>query len=231
MTDGAPGVQTPRALVLDVDGTLLDTVYLHVMAWWEAFRDAGHRVSCVDVHRAIGLPSADLVAALLGGPDEAVVAGHDERWKPLRERCDPFHRVPDLLRLVASRGVRVVYCTSGSPEDVADFREKIGVDDVVAAAVGTDEVERGKPAPDIVQLALREVGVAPRDAVMVGDTTYDVRAARAAGVACIGLLCGGIGERELQDAGAAAVYANPSHLLQELERSPVGRLLDSVQKA
>ncbi|MEX2290614.1 MAG: HAD family hydrolase [Mycobacteriales bacterium] len=215
----------PTALVLDVDGTLLDTVYLHVIAWWEAFRDAGYEVSCFDIHRAIGRSSGDLVQTLVGRSDEQVVDGHAEKWAPLRERCIPFHAVPELIRTCAGRGTKVVYCTSGSPGDVADFREKIGCDDVVSAVVDSSDVEHSKPAPDIVRAALDAVGVAPDNAVMLGDTVYDVRAAGAAGVPCIGLMCGGIGERELQEAGAAAVYGNPSELLQDLERSPVGRLL------
>ncbi len=79
MTQPAPHVNAPRALVLDVDGTLLDTVYLHVVAWWEAFRDAGHVVSGFDIHRAIGLGSGDLVETLLGEPDQAGVDGHAEK--------------------------------------------------------------------------------------------------------------------------------------------------------
>jgi HAD superfamily hydrolase (TIGR01549 family) len=213
------------ALVLDVDGTLLDTVYLHVIAWWEAFRDAGYEVSCFDIHRAIGMGSDELVEKLVGKADEKAVEGHAEKWAPLREQCIPFHQVPELIRTAAARGMQVVYCTSGSPEDVDDFRAKIGCDDVVAAVVNSGDVEQSKPAPDIVRAALDAVGVAPEDAVMLGDTVYDVRAANAAGVACIGLMCGGIGERELQEAGAAAVYGNPSELLQDLDASPVGRLL------
>jgi HAD superfamily hydrolase (TIGR01509 family) len=219
------------ALILDVDGTLLDTVYLHVIAWWEAFRDAGYEVSCFDIHRAIGMGSDELVEELVGKADEKAVEGHSEKWAPLREQCIPFHQVPELIRTAASRGMQVVYCTSGSPEDVDDFRAKIGCDDVVAAVVNSGDVEQSKPAPDIVRAALDAVGVAPEDAVMLGDTVYDVRAANAAGVACIGLMCGGIGERELQEAGAAAVYGNPSELLQDLDASPVGRLLQPADPA
>jgi HAD superfamily hydrolase (TIGR01549 family) len=229
MTHPAPDVNAPEhaptALVLDVDGTLLDTVYLHVIAWWEAFRDGGYEVSGFDIHRTIGRGSKDLVETLVGTADEACVEAHAEKWAPLREKCLPFHDVPELIRTCADRGMKVVYCTSGSPEDVEDFRAKIGCDDVVAASVNSGDVEQSKPAPDIVQAALDAVGVAPENAVMLGDTVYDVRAARAAGVPCIGLMCGGIGEQELREAGAAAVYGNPSELLQDLERSPVGRLL------
>ena len=227
MTQPAPDVNAPVALVLDVDGTLLDTVYLHVLAWWEAFMAGGYEVSGFDVHRAIGRGSEDLVETLIGKADAKVVDGHAERWAPLREKCIPFHQVPELIRTCAGRGIRVVYCTSGAPEDVEEFRAKIGCDDVVSAVVNSGDVEQSKPAPDIVRAALEAVGVRPENAVMVGDTVYDVRAAKAAGVACIGLMCGGIGERELQEAGAVAVYGNPSELLQDLDASPIGRLLGS----
>ena len=214
-----------RALILDLDGTLVDTVYAHVIAWWESFLDAGHEVSCFDIHRAIGLGSSALVQSLIGRSDDQVVAGHSERWPPLRQHCQPFHKVPDLLRNAASQGLSLVFCTSGDSDDTADFRAKIGCDDIAAAVVTSSDVEHGKPAPDIVRAALEAVGASASDAVMLGDTVYDVRAAAAAGVACIGLMTGGIGREELQDAGAAAVYGNPSELLDDLAGSPAGRLL------
>ena len=99
-----------------------------------------------------------------------------------------------------------------------------GCDDVVAAVVSSADVQQSKPAPDIVRAALDAVGVAPEDAVMVGDTVYDVRAAEAAGVACIGLMCGGIGESELLEAGAVAVYGNVSELYEDLDDSPLATL-------
>ena len=227
MTQPAPDSSSgqPTALILDVDGTLLDTVYLHVIAWWEAFMDGGHEVSGFDIHRAIGRGSDDLVETLIGQSDQSLVDAHAKNWEPLREKCIPFHDVPELIRTCAGRGMKVVYCTSGAPEDIEDFREKIGCDDVVAAAVNSGDVDQSKPAPDIVQAALDAVGVAPENAIMLGDTVYDIRAAKAAGVECIGLMCGGIGERELQEAGAVAVYGNPSELLQDLDASPVARLL------
>ena len=220
-----PAARPDTALILDVDGTLLDTVYLHVIAWWEAFMDGGHEVSGFDIHRAIGRGSDDLVETLIGKADESLVEAHAKNWEPLREKCIPFHDVPEFIRTCADRGMKVVYCTSGAPEDIEDFRSKIGCDDVVAAAVNSGDVEQSKPAPDIVQAALDAVGVAPENAIMLGDTVYDIRAANAAGVPCIGLMCGGIGERELQEAGAAAVYGNVSELLQDLDASPVGKLL------
>ena len=215
----------PAAVILDVDGTLLDTVYLHVIAWWESFREAGHQVSCFDIHRAIGMGSSELVEKLVGEADEKVVEGHSEKWAPLREHCTTFHDVPEMIQKISGMGLKVVYATSGSEEDTADFRERIGCDDYVDAVVSSEDVEESKPAPAIVRLALKEAGVEPDRAVMVGDTVYDVRAAAAAGVPCIGLVCGGISEQELKEAGAAAVYGNPSELLQDLDNSPIGALL------
>ena len=216
--------RTPAAVLLDVDGTLLDTNYLHVIAWWESFMARGHEVSCFDIHRAIGRGSQDLVETLLGEPDDAVADGHEERWGQLRPRMIPFHGAADLARACAARGLRVVLATSGTPEDVADFRAKLGIDDVVHAVVNSGDVEHSKPAPDIILAALEAAGVTADRAVMVGDTVYDVRAARAAGVACICVLAGGIAEGELQPEGPAAVYGNVAELLEGLADSPLGTL-------
>ncbi len=213
---------TPPALLLDVDGTLLDTVYLHVTAWWRAFEENGHRVSCFDVHRAIGRGSEDLVETLLGHADDAVVAAHTTHWEEVRDRCHPFHGVQELIREVAGRGIRVVLATSGSEDDTRVFRDKLGCDDVLHAVVSSGDVEHAKPAPDIVLAALEAAGCGPQDAVMVGDTVYDVRAAAAAGVRCLGVLAGGIGEQELRDAGAHDVYGNVQELLDRLDGSAVG---------
>jgi phosphoglycolate phosphatase-like HAD superfamily hydrolase len=205
---------TLQAVLFDLDGTLVDTNYLHVHAWWEAFREQGHQVSGFDIHRAIGLPSADLVRTLLGEDDEAVVEGHSTRWAELRPGVQAFHRAGDLLRACADKGWKVVWATSGSPEDIEVIRKVLDADDAIHAVVGSADVDRGKPHPDVVQKALD--GIDPADAVMLGDTVWDVRAAGAAGVRCIGVLAGGIGEKELRDAGAAAVVGNPADLLADL---------------
>ncbi|MDP9497403.1 MAG: HAD family hydrolase [Actinomycetota bacterium] len=219
MTDSA------AAVVFDVDGTLLDTNYLHVIAWWESFLAEGHEVSCFDIHRTIGRSSEELVEVLLGRADEKVVKGHSERWAPLRERMIPFHGAADLVRACADRGLKVVWATSGSPEDVEDFKARLACDDAVTAIVNSGDVENSKPAPDIVLAALDAAGVAPERAVMIGDTVYDVRAARAAGTQSIGLLGGGIGEQELRQEEPTAVYGNCAELLADLDASPIGRLL------
>ncbi|MDT7546835.1 MAG: hypothetical protein QOE99_2945 [Actinomycetota bacterium] len=214
MTEPAPSAaDTPGAVLFDVDGTLVDTVYQHVLAWWEAFTEAGHRVSGYDIHRAIGRGSDDLVESLIGAPDEALTDAHADKWGDLRARTTAFHQVPELLRHCTDRGLRVVLCTSGEGADLDFFVTAIGGDGPVHAIVSSEDVEQSKPSPQIVQKAVEAAGVPPERCVMVGDTVYDARAAVAAGVRAIGVLCGGIGETELREAGAAQVYGNPSELL------------------
>lgn len=222
MTEPAPvAADTPGAVLLDVDGTLVDTVYQHVVAWWEAFAEGGHAVSCFDIHRAIGRGSADLVRSLLGEVDEATTSAlteaHSAKWGRLRERTTAFHQVPELLRACTGRGLRVVLCTSGEEADLGFFLRAIGGDGPVHAIVSSADVEQSKPDPEIVRKAVEAAGVPAARCVMVGDTVYDMRAAKAAGVPGIGVMCGGIGRQELVDAGATAVHGNPSELLAALD--------------
>ena len=223
--NGAAMADSPAAVLFDVDGTLLDTNYLHVMAWWESFLAAGEEVSFFDIHRNIGRGSDDLVKTLLGREDGAIVQGHSDRWEPLRKRMIPFHRAAELLRECDRRGLRVVLATSGSPDDVEDFKAKLDCDDAVYAIVNSGDVEQSKPDPAIVRAALQAGGVSADRAVMVGDTVYDIRAAKAAGVQAVGLLGGGISEQELRQDEPAAVFGNCSALLDGLEDSPIGALL------
>lgn len=215
---------TPAAVLLDVDGTLVDTNYLHVTAWWEAFLDHGHVVACADVHRALGRGSEDLVKTLIGRAEPSVVDGHAQRWAELRKRMQPFPGAAALIRACADRGLRVVWATSGSEEDLEDVKRVLQVDDVVHAIVSSADVRRSKPHPDIVQAALEAAGVTAQRAIMVGDTVYDIRAAAAAGVSCIALTAGGIGSDELRAEGPAAVYRDCVTLLDDLEASPIGAL-------
>jgi HAD superfamily hydrolase (TIGR01549 family) len=218
MTEPAPSAaDTPGAVLFDVDGTLVDTVYQHVLAWWEAFAEGGHAVSCFDIHRAIGRGSDDLVKSLIGESDESLTEAHSKKWADLRDRCTAFHQVPELLAACEERGMRVVLCTSGEGADLDFFVKAIGGDEHVHAIVSSEDVEQSKPSPEIVQKAVEAAGVPADRCVMIGDTVYDIRAAKGAGVRGVGVLCGGIGETELREAGATAVYGNPSELLGSLD--------------
>lgn len=215
-----------RAAVFDVDGTLVDTNHLHVVTWWEAFRQAGHDVPMHAVHRAVGLGSTDLIAHLLGdGRDEEqdaeLSAAHKALYGQYFDRLPALPKAGELLRRLHSDGWRVVLATSASGAELGALRRAIDADEAIAGTASADDVARGKPAPEPVELALELAGVPASRAVFVGDTVWDMRAGAKAGVRCVGLLCGGIPRADLEEAGAGAVYDDPADLLGRLTGSPL----------
>lgn len=215
-----------RAAVFDVDGTLVDTNHLHVTTWWEAFRQAGHRVPMHAVHRAVGLGSGDLVAHLLGDDrdtdeDARISAAHKALYGQYFDRLPALRDAGQLLRRLHDDGWTVVLATSASGAELSALRRAIDADDVIAATASADDVEEGKPAPEPVEHALELAGAPAEGAVFVGDTVWDMRAGRRAGVRCVGVLCGGIPRADLLEAGAEAVYADPAELLASLPDSPL----------
>ncbi|MFC9294011.1 HAD family hydrolase [Streptomyces sp. NPDC057011] len=218
-----------RAALFDVDGTLADTNHLHVVSWWEALHQAGHRVPMHAVHRAIGLPGEDLLDHLLGedrdhSDDDRMSAAHDTLYATYFDRLPAFDSAAELLRALAKAGWKVLLVTSAKDRELEALREAIGADDVITDTATSDDVEQGKPAPDPVRHALELAEVPPERAVFVGDSVWDMKAARRAGVAVVGLLCGGIPRGDLEEAGAAAVYRDPADLLAGLDTSPFSRL-------
>jgi HAD superfamily hydrolase (TIGR01509 family) len=213
------------AVLFDVDGTLVDTNYLHVVAWWHAFRAFGHDVSMTDVHRTVGQGSERLVESLLGRADDGIAGAHSDFYSAHFYELRAFPDAGDLMRACKKAGHRVVLATSASEKEAKHLTDAIGADDAIDAVTTKDDAHSSKPAPDIVETALRKAGVAPSDAVFVGDTVWDVEAAARAGLPCLGVLSGGISEGELRDAGAITVHRDVAHLLTELDASPIGELL------
>ncbi|WP_433570613.1 HAD family hydrolase [Streptomyces sp. CA-251247] len=218
-----------RAAVFDVDGTLADTNHLHVTAWWEAFRQSGHRVEMWDIHQALGLPSRQLVARLLGDDrdtdgDDAVITAHKVLYATFFDRIAPLERAPDLLRELAESGWKVVLATSAAGDELAALRHAIDADDAITATTSADDVQQGKPAPEPVERALELAGVSADRAVFIGDSVWDMKAATAANVVGVGLLSGGISRADLETAGARAVYRNPADLLEQLGSSPIANI-------
>lgn len=215
-----------RAAVFDVDGTLVDTNHLHVVTWWEAFRQAGHRVPTHALHRAIGLGSTDLIAHVLGEDrdedrDAGLSAAHKALYGQYFDRLPALRDAGALLRRLHEDGWKVVLATSASGTELAALRRALDADEAITATASADDVEEGKPAPEPVEHALELAGVPAERAVFVGDTVWDMRAGRRAGVRCVGVLCGGIPRSDLEEAGAQAVYDGPAHLLADLEDSPL----------
>ncbi|MGV9456259.1 HAD family hydrolase [Streptomyces sp. NPDC003635] len=215
-----------RAAVFDVDGTLVDTNHLHVATWWEAFRQAGHRVPMHAIHRAVGLGSDDLIAHLLGDDrdkdrDEELSAAHKTLYGQYFDRLPPLADAGRLLRRLHQDGWTVVLATSAGGAELGALRRAIDADDAITATASADDVEQGKPAPEPVEHALDLAGETAERAVFVGDTVWDMRAGARAGVRCVALLCGGIPRADLEEAGAEAVYDDPAHLLAALAKSPL----------
>ncbi|MFJ2055827.1 HAD family hydrolase [Streptomyces sp. NPDC087908] len=214
-----------RAALFDVDGTLVDSNALHVVAWWEGLRQGGHDVPTHAVHRAIGLPGAKLLDHLLGGDrdrseDERLSAAHDALYGAWFERLRAFEGAGDLLRTLARSGWQVVLVTSAKDRELQALRAALDADDAIVATATSDDVAEGKPAPDPVEHALSLVGAAAERSVFVGDSVWDMKAARHASVVPVGLLCGGIPRADLGEAGAAAVYDDAADLLRHLGTAP-----------
>jgi HAD superfamily hydrolase (TIGR01509 family) len=219
---------TPAAVLFDVDGTLVDSNYLHAVCWWEAFSQAGHDVPMAGIHRSIGMGSGQLLDALLPADrdrdgDAGLRSAHGALYATYWSRQRPLPGAADLLRACKKRGLRVVLASSADAREFAALRAALDADDAIDEATSSAEVERSKPAPDLVRVALDKARVPRNAAVFVGDTVWDVQACGTAGVPCIGLLSGGISRAELLDAGAAEVYQGPGELLGALPRSILGR--------
>ncbi|GAA4286613.1 HAD family hydrolase [Georgenia daeguensis] len=220
-------ISGPGAVLLDADGTLVDSNYLHVDAWSRAFAEVGHPVDAWRIHRCIGMGSELLVPELLG-EDAAQDVGdrardlHADHYGRTADRLRRLDGVAELVRALHERGQRVVVSTSASPDELEHLRKVLDVDvDGVTAAA---DVEEAKPAPDLVRAALAKAGVPAERAVFVGDAVWDVKACGRAGVPCVGVLTGGISADELTGAGAVAVYRSVAELGERLDDSPLARL-------
>ena len=217
-----------RAALFDVDGTLVDTNYLHAVTWWEAFAQAGHVVPMAEIHRAIGMGSGLMLDKLLPqdrdkGDDADIRAAHSALYATYRSRLRPLPGAADLLRVCKRQGLAVVLASSADEPEFNMLRAVLDAEDAIDAATFSGDVEASKPAPDLVQVALDKAGVSAGEAVFTGDTVWDVQACQKAGVPCIGLLSGGISRDELTSAGAAEVYPGPGDLLASLGESLLAR--------
>lgn len=213
------------AVLLDVDGTLADTVWLHTVAWKEAFRRAGVDVASHRIHPLVGMGADRLVAEIVGAADERIADLHLEEHLARRDLIRPLPGARALVRLLHERGARSVLATSASGEELDVLRTALDVDDWVAGWTSSDDAERSKPDPDIFAAALELVGGPDTPAVVVGDTRWDVEAGRALDLPVVGLTTGGAREAELRAAGAVEVCADPVALTAAVADGLVERLV------
>jgi HAD superfamily hydrolase (TIGR01509 family) len=217
------------AVLLDIDGTLIESNYLHIDAWDRAFVAVGHPVDVWRIHRSIGMDSAKLLEHLLGA-DAAERVGddakelHKEYYLAASERLRTLPGARELLAALAERGHAVVLATSAPEDELEVLLEVLKADKHLHAQTSSGDVDTAKPDPDIIKSALEKASVDPAQAVMVGDSVWDVKASLRTGVQCIGLLSGGFGAEELREAGAAVIYDDVADLLEHLDESPIGQL-------
>src|SRR3712207_3176247 len=218
---------SPRIAVLDVDGTLVDTNYQHALAWYRAFRSLGETFPVWRIHRLIGMGGDQLVEAIGGGELEQRIGGRArEGWAEEGDAAPPgvapLPGARDLLVGLRERGHRVVLASSGKPHHVDRYLDLLDARDVAEAWTTSGDVEVTKPEPDLLQVALRKLGE-PEDArsVVVGDSVWDVEAAKTAGMPAVVVRSGGFGDDELRGGGAGALFDTPGDLLAGLDRTPL----------
>jgi len=214
-----------RAAILDVDGTLVDTNYHHALCWYRALRERGIAVPLWRLHRHVGMGGDKYVAAVAGEEvEEEHGDGLRDRWEELfDEQLDGIVPLPGARELVSElkeRGLVVVLASSSISAHLEGFLDLLEVRDVADAWTTKDDVDESKPSPDLVEAALEKAGT--RDAVMVGDTPWDCRAAAKAGIGTITVRSGGFPDEELREAGALGIYDDADELRRRLDETPLG---------
>jgi HAD superfamily hydrolase (TIGR01509 family) len=214
----------PPAAILDIDGTLVDTNYQHAMSWYMAFRQHDVVLPVWRIHRHIGMGGDQLVAAVAGDEVEErcgddIRAAEGALYLASIQSTSVLEGARELIEDLKRDGRQVVLASSAKPREVDHYLDLLDARELVDGWTTSGDVERTKPEPDLVHAALDQLGT--DDAVMVGDTPWDVEAAEKAGVPTVAVLTGGFSEQELRDAGAAAVFTSIKALREELASTPL----------
>jgi HAD superfamily hydrolase (TIGR01549 family) len=215
-----------EAALLDVDGTLVDTNYQHALAWYRAFRRHGIVLPVWRIHRAIGMGGDQLVPALAGDDVERdrgdeIRAERDALYAESIDEVEPVDGSRELIVELKERGLRVVLASSSPEDELEHYLGQLGARDLADAWTTNEDVEATKPAPDLVRAALEKAGT--REALMIGDTRWDVEAAAKVGVKTVCVVTGGWSRQELEEAGAVAVFESVDELRRRLDETPLGR--------
>jgi HAD superfamily hydrolase (TIGR01509 family) len=222
-----------RGVLFDVDGTLIDSSYIHTVSWWGAFRQQGYDVPMASIHRHVGMGGDRLVDSLLPeGRDRAldpeILASHGalyaSHWPSLRA----LDGAKDLLAQCHAGGLAVALASSARRKDLEVMKSILDAEAYIDAATSANDAKNSKPAPDILVAALKAIDVQAADAIYIGDAVWDMQAAAALEIPAIGVTCGGVSAGELRDAGAVEIYDGPRDLLRNLPSSALGRLLAST---
>ncbi len=220
----------PTTVVLDIDGTLVDTNYQHAIAWHRALRAHDYAVQLWQIHRHIGMGGDQIVTALIGeeaerGDGDAIREEEGNAYGELIGEVQAMHGASELLRELREDGAKTILASSAKADEVEHYVDLLSAGGLVEGWTSSADVERTKPHPDLVHAALEKVGC-DGPAVMVGDSTWDVKAAKAAGIPTLAVLTGGFSEEELREAGAAEVFESIGALRKD--RGALSRLAVAV---
>lgn len=228
---GAPAMV--KAVIFDVDGTLVDSVDAHAQAWVDVFREFGHEIAFDSVRGQIGKGGDQLLPVFLDEREMEAKgkAINQRRGKIVKRRylptIKPFPEVSALLRRIRADGTRIVLASSAKADELQAYKKIAGIEGLIDAETSSDDAERSKPEPDIFHVAMEKLGgIAADEVIVVGDTPYDAEAAGKAELRTVGVLCGGFSEESLRQAGCIAIYRDPADLLAEYDHSPLQRHCD-----
>lgn len=219
-----------RAVIFDIDGTLLDSVDLHARAWVEAFHHFGIEVEEAAARSQIGKGGDQLLPVFLSKEriekeGKAIEAYRSDLFKrKYLSQVKPFPAVKALFERARQEGLTIALASSGKKDEVEHYQKILGIADLVDVSTSSDDADRSKPHPDIFEAAIEKIdGIDKADMIVIGDTPYDAEAARKAGLATIGVLCGGFPEADLAAEGCIAIYKDPQDLLDGFASSPLGQ--------
>lgn len=219
-----------KAVIFDIDGTLVDSVDLHAQAWKEAFADFGHALDVKALRDQIGKGGDQLLPVFLS-KDEIAAKGkalEDHRGQVFKSRfmskVKAFADVRALFERLIAEDKRIALASSAKEDEVQTYKRIADIADLLDAETSSDDAEKSKPHPDIFQAAMDRLdGIAAADVIVIGDTPYDAEAAGKAGIRSIGFTCGGWSEADLRKAGCIAIYRDPADLLARYAESPIAK--------
>jgi HAD superfamily hydrolase (TIGR01509 family) len=223
-----------KAVIFDVDGTLVDSNLQHVEAWREAFGHFGKELTGDEVHEQMGKGGDQLMPVFLSRHELERFGAELERLRvelfthDYLPGVEPFPKVRELFERVKSDGLQIALASSAKESELEQHQKNLGIEDLVDVAICADDADRSKPCPDIFETALARLDdVAADEAIVIGDTPYDAQAASKAGLRTIALLSGGFPEEVLRENGAIAVYDDIADLLEHYDDSPLAAFAES----